>query len=172
MSIWYTILAIEIIVIAFMIWIVWSTAVGAPWLPTSKSKVRKMLEFAKVGDGDIVYDLGSGDGRIIIMAAKEFGAKSVGIEADPIRERWSRLMIRRHKLRDRVKVLRGNFFNFNIGDASVVTLYLGVGVNNKLREKLSEELKPGSRIVSHHFILKDWEPVETDEAADLYLYEI
>ena len=172
MSIWYTILAIEIIVIAFMIWIVWSTAVGAPWLPTSKSKVRKMLEFAKVGDGDTVYDLGSGDGRIIIMAAKEFGAKSVGIEADPIRQRWSKLMIRRHKLRDRVKVLRGNFFNFNIGDASVVTLYLGVGANNALREKLSEELKPGSRIVSHHFILKDWEPVGTDKEADLYLYEI
>ncbi|MBE0527327.1 MAG: class I SAM-dependent methyltransferase [Candidatus Thorarchaeota archaeon] len=172
MNIWYTILFIEIIVIAFMIWIVWSTAVGAPWLPTSKSKVRKMLEFAKVGDGDIVYDLVSGDGRIIIMAAKDFGAKSVGIEADPVRQRWSMLMVRRHKLRDRVKVLRGNFFNFDIGDASVVTLYLGVGANNKLRNKLSEELKPGSRIVSHHFVLKDWEPVETDEEADLYLYKI
>ena len=162
MNIWYTILFIEVIVIAFMIWIVWSVVVGAPWLPTPKSKVRKMLEFAKAQEGDVVYDLGSGDGRIIIMAAKEFGATSVGIEADPIRQRWSKLMIRRHKLKDRVEALRGNFFNFKIGDASVVTLYLGVSANNKLREKLSEELKPGTRIVSHHFVLKDWDIVVCD----------
>ena len=172
MNIWYTILFIEVIVIAFMIWIVWSAAVGAPWLPTPKSKVRKMLEFANVKEGDVVYDLGSGDGRILIMAAKEFGATSVGIETDPIRQRWSKLMIRRHGLGDKVKVLRGNFFNFDIGDASVITLYLGVGANNKLREKLAKELKPGTRIVSHHFLLKEWDIVDHDEKADLYLYVI
>ena len=81
-------------------------------------------------------------------------------------------MIRRHRLKDKVKVLRGNFFNYDIGDASVVTLYLGVSANNKLREKLSKELKPGTRIVSHHFLLKDWDIVERDEKADLYLYVI
>ena len=151
---------------------VWSTAVGAPWLPTPKSKVRKMLEFAKVRAGDVVYDLGSGDGRIIIMAAEEFGAQSVGIEADPIRQRWSRLMIRRHRLKDKVSVLRGNFFNFNIGDATVVTLYLGAGVNNKLRDKLATELKPGTRIISHHFILKDWKVAEENKEEDLYKYVI
>ncbi len=172
MNIWYSILFIEVIIIIFMIWIVWSTAVGAPWLPTPKSKVRKMLEFAKVQEGDIVYDLGSGDGRIIIMAAKEFGAASVGIEADPIRQRWSRLMIRRHKLNEHVRVLRGNFFNFDIGEASVVTLYLGVSANDKLRKKLAKELKPGTRIVSHHFLLKEWDIIERDEKADLYLYVI
>ena len=172
MSIWYMILFVEVIAIIFMIWIVWSVAVGAPWLPTPKSKVRKMLEFAQVKEGDVVYDLGSGDGRIIIMAAKEFGATSVGIEADPIRQRYSKLMIRRHKLTDKVRALRGNFFNFNIGEASVVTLYLGVSSNNKLREKMSQELKSGTRIVSHHFLLKDWDIVERDEEADLYLYVI
>ena len=172
MNIWYTILFVEVIVIIFMIWIVWSVVVGAPWLPTPKSKVRKMLKFAQVKEGDIVYDLGSGDGRIIIMAAKEFDAKSVGIEADPIRQRWSKLMIRRHNLTDRVQVLRGNFFNYDIGEASVVTLYLGVSANDKLREKLKKELKPGTRIVSHHFLLKEWDIVERDEKADLYLYVI
>jgi len=154
-----------------MIWIVWSSAIGAPWLPTSKSKVRKMLEFANVDEKDTVYDLGSGDGRIIIMAAKEFGAKAIGIEADPIRQFWSKLMIRRYNLRNRVSALRGNFFNFDIGDASVVTLYLGVSINNKLREKLTTELKPGTRIVSHHFLLKGWDSVDTDEETDLYLYK-
>ncbi len=172
MTNWIAIFVVELAVIAFMIWIVWSVAIGAPWVPTSKSKVLTMLKFANVGEGDTLYDLGSGDGRIIIMAAKEFGAKAVGIEADPIRQMWSRLMIRRHKLRDHVKVLRGNFFNFDIGDASVVTLYLGVSANNKLREKLFKELKPGTRIVSHHFLLRDWEIAEHDEKADLYLYVI
>jgi cyclopropane fatty-acyl-phospholipid synthase-like methyltransferase len=172
MSIWYTILAIEIVVIVFMIWIVWSASVGAPWLPTSKSKVRKMLEFAQVKAGDVVYDLGSGDGRILIMAAKEFGATSVGIEADPIRHRWSKLMVRRHKLTEKVKVLRGNFFHYDIGEATVVTLYLGVSANDKLREKLVKELNPGTRIVSHHFILKDWDLVEKHEDTDIYLYRV
>ncbi|MCK4565687.1 MAG: class I SAM-dependent methyltransferase [Candidatus Thorarchaeota archaeon] len=172
MNIWIAIIVVEAVVITFLIWTVWSAVLGAPWAPTSKSKVRTMLEFANVGEGDTLYDLGSGDGRIIIMAAKEFGAKAVGIEADPIRSMWSKLMIRRHKLKDQVQVLRGNFFNFNIGEASIVTLYLGVGVNNKLRDKLAKELKPGSRIVSHHFILKDWTPTEIDEKADLYLYSI
>ncbi len=172
MNIWIAIIIVEVVVITFLIWTTWSAIVGAPWLPTSKSKVRTMLEFANVEEGDTLYDLGSGDGRIIIMAAKEFGTKAVGIEADPIRSMWSKLMIRRHKLKKQVQVLRGNFFNFNIGEASVVTLYLGVTVNKKLREKLAKELKPGSRIVSHHFVLEDWTPIETDEKADLYLYSI
>ena len=170
MDIWIAIFVVEVTVIAFLIWIAWSVIVGAPWIPTPKSKVRTMLELASVGEGDTLYDLGSGDGRIIIMAAKEFGAKAVGIEADPIRYFWSKLMIRRYNLRNQVQVLRGNFFNFDVGEASVVTLYLGVGANNKLREKLAKELKPGSRIVSHFFLLKDWNPTETDEKADIYLY--
>jgi len=81
-------------------------------------------------------------------------------------------MIRRNNLSSQVQVLRGNFFNFDIGEASVVTLYLGVGANNKLREKLANELKPGTRIVSHQFVLKDWTPTETDEKMNLYLYSI
>ena len=172
MDFWIAIIVVEVVVIAFLIWIAWSLVVGAPWVPTSKSKVRAMLEYANVGEKDTLYDLGSGDGRILIMAAKDFGAKAIGIEADPIRSMWSKLMIRRHNLKDQVQVLRGNFFNFDIGDASVVTLYLGVGANNKLREKLAKELKPGTRIVSHHFVLKEWTPAETDEKADLYLYSI
>jgi len=172
MNIWVAIFTVEIVIIVFLIWMVWSVVVGAPWLPTPKSKVRAMLEFANVGEGDTLYDLGSGDGRILIMAAKEFGAKAVGIEADPLRQRWSKLMIRRNNLSSQVQVLRGNFFNFDIGEASVVTLYLGVGANNKLREKLANELKPGTRIVSHQFVLKDWTPTETDEKMNLYLYSI
>jgi len=172
MDIWITIIVFEVVAIIFLIWMAWSVILGAPWLPSPKSKVRTMLELANIGEGDTLYDLGSGDGRIIIMAAKEFGAKAVGIEADPIRYFWSKLMIRHHNLRNQVQVLRGNFFNFDIGEASIVTLYLGVATNNKLREKLAKELKPGSRIVSHFFLLKDWNPTQTDEKEELYLYSI
>lgn len=165
MNIWTVIIAIEVVVITFLIWTVWSAVLGAPWAPASKSKVRTMLEFANVGEVDTLYDLGSGDGRIIIMTAKEFGAKAVGIEADSIRSMWSKLVIRHHKLKDQVQVSRGNFFNFDIGEASVITLYLGVGANTKLREKLAKELKPGTRIVFHYFVLKDCTPTETNENA-------
>jgi len=119
----------------FMIWIAWSAFIGAPWLPTPKKNVRAMLELAEVNPQDTVYDIGSGDGRIITMAAREFGAKSVGIEMDPLRVIWSRLAIRHQGLSNAVEVLRENFFDSNIEDATVVTVYQCVGVNKKLKEK-------------------------------------
>jgi hypothetical protein len=85
MDILTIILIIELFIAAFMVWIVWSCVIGAPWVPTPKSKVRSMLELAEVGQRDLVYDLGSSDGRIIVMASKEFGARAIGIEADPFR---------------------------------------------------------------------------------------
>ena len=153
MDILTIILVIELFIVAFMIWIVWSCVIGAPWLPTPKSKVRSMLELAEVNQRDLVYDLGSGDGRIIVMAAKEFGARAIGIEADPFRVFWSRISIKRHNLEQEAKVIRGNFFNMDIGEATVVTLYQGHAINKKIRAKLSIELKPGTRVVSYRFIL-------------------
>jgi methylase of polypeptide subunit release factors len=137
---------------------------------TPKRRVRSMLEFAGVNQDDKVYDLGSGDGRIIVMAAKEFGAQSIGIEVDPVRILWSKLSIKRNKLGNRVKVIRGNFFNVGLEDATVVTLYQGYEINKKIREKLSSELKPGTRVVSYRFILEGWNPSKTSEETSIYLY--
>ena len=164
------ILAIELVVIAFVVWIAWSGVVGAPWLPTPKKRVRSMLEFAKVTSDDILYDLGSGDGRIIIMAAKEFGAQSIGIEVDPLRLWWSRRSIRRHNLSQKVEVIRANFFKVSVEDATIVTLYQGYKINKKIRDKLASELKPGARVVSYRFILEGWTPSETNEEESIYLY--
>ncbi|MFW9786598.1 MAG: SAM-dependent methyltransferase [Candidatus Thorarchaeota archaeon] len=164
------ILGIELILIVFVIWIAWSGVIGAPWVPTPKKKVRAMLEIAEVGQDDLLYDLGSGDGRIIVMAAMEFGAKSIGIEIDPVRLFWSRFSIRRHGLSEKVKVLRANFFKVSLEDATVVTLYQGHEINKKIREKLAGELRTGTRVVSYRFILEGWEPVKTNEDESIYLY--
>ncbi len=169
---WVLILAIEVCIIIFVIWIAWSGVVGAPWVPTPKKRVRAMLEFAGVNSEDILYDLGSGDGRIVVMAAKEFGAQSIGIEVDPLRLWWSRLSIRRHRLKQKAKVIRANFFKVSLGDATVVTLYQGYEINKKIRDKLAGELKPGSRVVSYRFILDGWTPSKTKEDESIYLYMI
>ena len=106
-----TILIALLCLLGFLIWIAWTGIKGAPWIPTPKKNVRSMLKLAGVSSRDVLYDLGSGDGRIIIMAAKEFGAKSIGIELDPIRVLWSKLKIRRAKLTNEVKVIKANFFD-------------------------------------------------------------
>ena len=159
-------------VLVFLIWIAWTGAKGAPWIPTPKKNVRGMLELADVGSNDIVYDLGSGDGRIIIMAAKEFGAKSVGIELDPIRVLWSRLKIRRAKLTNQVKVIKRDFFETDIQEASVVTIYQTIGVNKRIREKLKRELKPGSRIVTYRLEIEGFDLAKKDDEKSAYLYII
>jgi precorrin-6B methylase 2 len=169
---WIVLLIIEISILIFGIWIVWSAAVGAPWLPTPKKRVRAMLDIADVKPDDVVYDLGSGDGRIIVMAAKDYGATSVGIEIDPLRYYWSRLNIRRHRLRSKVQVVRTNFFKMDISEATVVTLYQGHEINKKIRDKLAEDLKPGTRVVSYRFILSGWEPIETHEESSTFLYVV
>ncbi|MFW9964023.1 MAG: class I SAM-dependent methyltransferase [Candidatus Sifarchaeia archaeon] len=168
----FFILVIEICVIVFVVWIAWSGLIGAPWLPTPRNKVRDMLEFADVNQEDVLYDLGSGDGRIIVMAAKEFGANSIGIEVDPLRMLWSRLAIKRHKLGQKVKVIRANFFNVSLEDASVVTLYQGHEINKKIRAKLASELRSGTRVVSYRFILDGWTPVKTNNDESIFLYVV
>ena len=172
METYMIILAIEICIIIFVVWIAWSGLFGAPWLPTPKKRVRAMLEFAEVNSDDVLYDLGSGDGRIIVMAAKELGATSVGIELDPIRLMWSRFSIWRHGLKDKVSVIRANFFKVSIEDATIVTLYQGHEINKKIRDKLGAELKPGTRVVSYRFILDGWTPIKTSEEESIYLYVV
>jgi predicted RNA methylase len=172
MDFWIILIALEFFFAGFMIWIAWSSIFGAPWIPTPKNKARSMLELAEVGQEDTVYDIGSGDGRIIIMAASEFGARSFGIEMDPLRVLWSRVSIRRKGLSQMVEVLRENFFKSSIEEATVITVYQGVGVNKKLREKFSKELKPGTRVVSYRFRFQGWTPVKTNEEASSFLYVI
>jgi tRNA A58 N-methylase Trm61 len=132
------------------------------YLPTPDPVVRAMLGMANVGHGDVVYDLGSGDGRIVIAAVKEFGAaRGVGVELDATRVREANENARRAGVKDRVEFRQQDLFETDLRPATVVTLYLGSGMNQKLRPKLLAELGAGARIVSHGFDMGDWPALET-----------
>jgi ubiquinone/menaquinone biosynthesis C-methylase UbiE len=129
-----------------------------PYVPTPPVVVEEMLRLANVGPSDFVIDLGSGDGRILIAAAKKFGARGVGADLDPERIDESVYGAQVAGVSDRVAFHRQDLFTFDISRATVVTMYLLPSVNIKLRPRLLKELKPGTRIVSHDFDLADWQP--------------
>jgi hypothetical protein len=127
------------------------------WAPIADSMVGRMLEMAKITAADKVYDLGSGDGKIVIAAAKEFGATAVGIEYDARLVEHSRCLARAAGVADRATFIQGDIFESEFSDATVVALYLTPPVNLRLMPKLLE-LKPGTRVVSYSFTIGDWEP--------------
>jgi SAM-dependent methyltransferase len=129
-----------------------------PFVPTPPEVVEAMLELAEVDANDVVYDLGSGDGRIVITAAKKYGARGVGVDIDPERIADGRANARAAGVEDRVRFIEGDLFEVDLRPATVVTLYLLPNVNLKLRPKLMAELKPGTPVVSHAFDMGDWEP--------------
>jgi SAM-dependent methyltransferase len=133
----------------------------APDVRTPNEVVREMLRLAGVTRNDVVYDLGSGDGRIVIEAAKEHGARGVGIEIDPRLLAASERYARRARVSDRVRFLQQDLFQSDLREATVVTMYLGNELNVRLRPKLLSELRPGSRIVSHDFSMGDWPPTRS-----------
>ncbi len=144
------------------------------FVPTPNEVVDMMLKMAGVTKKDTVYDLGCGDGRIVITAAQKFGARGVGIDIDPERVREATDNVRKAAVADRVKIVRGDLFQADISPATVVTLYLLTDLNLKLRPKLMKDLKPGTRVVSHAFNMGDWQPERTAEVggAQVYLWRI
>lgn len=149
----------------------WTQAIGAGWEPTPMKAVRKMLELADLKEGDTLYDLGSGDGRIVIEAARRYGARGVGIEADPLRVTVSRLIVRLKGVQGLVTIIRGNFFRESIADASVVTLFLRQKTNSRLKQKLLD-LRDGTRIVTYTWTLEGWTPALSDEKERVHVYVV
>ncbi len=145
-----------------------------PYVPTSQAVVDAMLELAKVGKTDMVYDLGSGDGRIPITAARKFGARGVGIDINPSLVEQANKNAKEAKVNDKVRFTTGDLFDFDFSAATVVTLYLLPDVNLRLRPILWKQLKPGTRIVSHAFSMGDWKPEETKivDGSTLYFWRI
>ena len=129
-----------------------------PFVPTPEKVVAEMLKMAQVGKNDILYDLGCGDGRIVITAAKQFGCRGVGIDIDPQRIRESQKNAAKAGVSNRVQFFQMDLFEAEIREATVVTLYLLSEVNLRLRPKLLRELRPGTRVVSHEFSMGEWEP--------------
>jgi SAM-dependent methyltransferase len=140
-------------------------ALDVIFVATDLQVVRAMLDAAKVGPGDVVYDLGCGDGRIVITAAQRYGARGVGVDLDPERIREARENAVRAGVADRVTFVQQDLFATDVSAASVVALYLSPEINLRLRPKLFRELRPGSRVVSHQFDMGDWLPERTLEVA-------
>ncbi len=141
------------------------------YVPTPQPAVEAMLDLAHVTAADVVYDLGSGDGRIVITAAQKYGARGVGIEIDPALVRQATENAARAGVSNRVRFVSGDLFTSKISDATVVTLYLLQSINERLRPKLIRELKPGTRIVSHMFNMgPEWPPAKTLEVDGSRLY--
>ena len=151
--------------------------INVPYVPTPKHVAREMLKLAQVGPGDVVYDLGAGDGRIVIMAVEEFGAeRAVGIEIRGDLVQIARDEVKKRGLEDKVEIVQADALEVPLGDATVVTMFLLPDLMEALRPKLERELREGARVVSHEYIMAKWKPVKEVKLEDehmfhhLYLY--
>ncbi len=148
------------------------TQLDVEYVPTPHEVVAEMLRLVEVKKTDVVYDLGCGDGRVVITAAKRYGARGVGVDIDPKRIEESRANARQAGVTKRVEFLQQDLFKTDIREASVVTLYLLPELNLKLRPKLLSDLRPGSRVVSHDFDMGDWHPDQVVHVQGTYEHSV
>ena len=158
-----------------VLWVGWNLSLDALWQPTDRVTVRKILYLAQVKEGERVLDLGCGDGRIVVAAAKQFNAHATGIEIDPARVLWARAWTLLAGVSSRTQILWGNMYSADLSGADVVILFLSPTANCKLQKRLRRELKPGARIVSYYHPMYGWKPEEIGIAKSgylLYLYRM
>lgn len=156
----------------------WQVESLAPFVPSPQVVVDQMLQAAGLKPGETVYDLGAGDGRIVITAAQKFRARGVGVELSAVLVKEANRQVRDLGLQDRVRIIQGDLLEVDLRPADVVTLYLLTSSNARLKPKLERSLKPGARVVSHDFTMPGWKPsrVEKVEANNrthtIYVYEM
>jgi predicted RNA methylase len=134
----------------------------APFVPSPLPVIQRMLELAELKPGEVLFDLGAGDGRTVIMAARTFGARAVGVELREDLAKRALSSIHDNGLADRVTIVNGDMFNVNLASADVIFLYLTTSANEKIRPKLENELKNGVRVVSHDYEIVGWKPVKVE----------
>jgi precorrin-6B methylase 2 len=163
-----------IVLVLFAAFAKLSFSQDVPYVPTSPEVVNAMLKLAEVNEDDLLYDLGCGDGRIVVAAARDFGARGVGVDSNPVRIKESNENAKNNGVTDKVKFYEENLFETDISDATVIGIYLLNSVNLKLRPKFLSDLKPGTRVVSHAFDMDDWQPDAHQEVdnRDIYLWII
>ncbi|MCS7105380.1 MAG: 50S ribosomal protein L11 methyltransferase [Thermofilaceae archaeon] len=150
--------------------------VSVPFVPTPVEVVREMLRLASLKPGELLLDLGCGDGRVLVIAAKEFGARAIGIEIRNDLANKAAYNVTKEGVKNDVLIINGNFFELKLPPADVIFMYLLTSVNERLRPKLEREIKPGARIISHDFEISGWVPKRKVEFRDggrshtLYLY--
>ncbi len=157
------------------VWIGWNLTLDAQWDPTDRETVRRILFLAGVKQGESLIDLGCGDGRIVVAAAREFGAYATGVEIDPVRVLWGKAWILLAGLSRRARVIWGNMYTAKLSGVDVVILFLSPKANLRLQDRLRRELEPGARIVSYYHPMWGWKPEEIGEAKaghPIYRYRI
>jgi hypothetical protein len=154
------------------LWLIIPALYGVPWVPTREKRIRKALELAKLQPGETLYDLGAGDGRVLLMAANEFGAQAVGIEIGPVQcvLGWLRILLSGSKHKARVRC--GNFYHADVAEADVVFVYLTSAQTTRLQKKLAQELRAGTRVVSVAADFPDWQPEFVDREMLIFVYKM
>jgi SAM-dependent methyltransferase len=154
------------------LWLIVPALYGVPWVPTREQRIRKALQLAKLQPGETLYDLGAGDGRVLLMAAQEFGAQAVGIEIGPVQcvLGWLRILLSGTKHKARVRC--GNFYRAEVAHADVVFVYLTSTQTSRLQKKLTQELRPGARVVSVAADFPDRQPELVDREMLIFVYKM
>ena len=169
----YLVIALGAVTVA---WVGWNLTLDALWQPTDRVTMRRILDLAKVKEGEHVLDLGCGDGRFVVAAAREFKARATGIEIDPCRVLWAKAWLLLAGLSQRgARIIWGNMYTADFFNADIVILFLSAKANFRLKERLRRELKEGARIVSYYHPIWGWKPDEIGEGKKgypLYLYRI
>jgi SAM-dependent methyltransferase len=159
-------------VILSALWLIVPAFYGPPSVPTKVSRIHKALELANLKPDEALYDLGSGDGRVLIVAAREFGARAVGIEIGPVQRAVSWLKVVRSGVRHKVRIEAGDYFKAQLGAADVVFLYATSKEVAKLAAHLPNAMKPGARLISISADFPEWEPTAFDERGLIFIYEM
>jgi hypothetical protein len=153
-------------------WILIPALYGLPSVPTKLERIHKALELAKLQPDEVLYDLGAGDGRVLLIAAREFGANAVGLEIGPVQCAWIWLRAVANGLDKKIQVKWANFYNADLSEADVVFVYATSKEVAKLAPHLEQQMKPGSRLVSISADFPDWEPSVVDEHELIFIYEM
>ncbi len=171
MDVFLLLLSLIIIVLGWT-WFLVPAMYGLPSVHTRKGRIRKALQLAELKADETLYDLGAGDGRVLVMAAREFGTKAVGIEVGPVQcaAAWVNALV--NGVLPRVRVKRGDFFKADLSDADVVFIYATSSQAGRLEKQLESQLRPGARVVTISFDFPDWEPAGFDNRELIFLYKM
>jgi SAM-dependent methyltransferase len=173
-SVWLTVLLAPLVAggLFYGLWLLVPILAGLPWRPTAQQRIRRAQELAALKPGERFYDLGSGDGRVLFMAACEFGAQAIGIEISPLHCLVARLLARSQHSRHPIDVRQGDFFKADLRDADVVFAYMTSREAKRLRPHLEQQLRPGARVITISFDFDGWQPNAYDNDALIFLYEM
>jgi len=158
-----------------LLWIGWNLTLDALWQPTDPVTMKQLLYLSEIQPGERLVDLGCGDGRFVVAAARDFGALATGFEIDPFRVFYAKMWILLARLSDRAKVVRGNMYKVDVSDADVVILFLSATSNFRLQKRLREQLRDGARVVSYYHPMWGWQPDMVGKARDgypIYVYRM